>query len=158
MAKSYRHIKPICQDDLNGCWSASMAWWTKAVPTVSNYTDDEILVEYSHLRGKNGGLKFPDGFRQMLSDPKWGMAVSSFFSWDNTVMTIQEGLKKGPVMLGFWDRRVGGHHAVVVHDYQSSLRTGTKITFMDPNGGVHSSIDPTFIVAAGHSSIVGYLK
>jgi hypothetical protein len=135
-----------------------MAWWTQAVPRVENYTDEEILVEYSHLRGSNGGLTFPDGFRQMLSDLKWGMSVSSFFNWDNTINAVKVGLKKGPVVMGFWDKRVGGHHAVVVHDYISSMKTGTLMTFMDPNGGSHTKIDPSRVVVPGYSTILGYLK
>lgn len=156
--KTYKHIKAIAQDDRNGCWSASMAWWTKAVPTISNYTDDEIMVEYSHLRATNGGLTFPDGFRQMLSDPKWGMTVevttSSYFAFE----WIKTGLKKAPVMLGFWDSRVGGHHAVVVHDYSSHITTGSVVTYMDPNGGYHQTRPGLWSMGMGRSIIVGYLK
>jgi hypothetical protein len=158
MGKSYKHIKPIAQDDTNGCWSASMAWWTKAVSTVPNYTDDEILVEYSHLRGANGGLTFPTGFRQMLSDPKWGMTVEVTTSRYSAMESVKAGLKKAPVMLGFFDGRVGGHHAVVVHDYSSHITTGSIITVMDPNGGHHVTHHHIWSIGSCHAIIVGYLK
>jgi hypothetical protein len=165
MAKSYKHIKPICQETLNGCWSASMAWWTKAMPSIPNWSDDEIKVEYSHLRGANGGLTFPTGFKQMLSDPKWGMTVGIVTSSSKALDQIEAGLKKGPVMLGFWDLSVGGHHAVVVHDlYRFSLyddhRKGlknTNVTIMDPNGGVHEKRDFMWNWGQGKDIIVGGL-
>ena len=158
MAKSYKHIKPIAQVTLNGCWSASLAWWTKALPGIPNYTDSEIMVEYSHLRGANGGLTFPTGFRQMLADPRWGLTVDVTTSVFASLDIVREGLKKAPVMFGFWDKRVGGHHAVVVHDYVSTIKTGNVLTFMDPNGGIHTSIQANFVMQPGQAIIVGYKK
>lgn len=158
MGKSYKHIKPIAQDDKHGCWSASMAWWTKATPTVPNYTDDEIVVEYSHLRGPDGGLRFPEGFKQMLSDVKWGLTVETTESSFGAFDLISTGLKKAPVMMGFWDLRVGGYHAVVVHDYHSSMKEGNRLTFMDPNGGVHMTWKDVLTLARGHAIILGYKK
>lgn len=158
MAKSYRHIKPVAQTTLNGCWSASMAWWTKAVTSVPNFSDEEIMVEYSHLRGANGGLTFPTGFRQMLSDPKWGLTVNVTTSVFQAYDAIRTGLQKAPVMLGFFDQMVGGHHAVVVHDYRSDMKTGTQITIMDPNGGQHVTREFLWGLGSGQAIIVGYLK
>lgn len=156
--KTYKHIKAIAQDDRNGCWSASMAWWTKAVPTIENYTDDEVKVEFSHLMGEDGGLRFPEGFRQMLADPRWGMTVNVTTSTPEAKDSIKLGLEKAPVMLGFWDLMVGGHHAVVVHDYHSSMQSGIYMMMMDPNGGSHRKYDLMFGLGRGHSIIVGYLK
>jgi len=166
MAKSYKHVKPIAQDDLNGCWSASMAWWTKAVPSIPNWTDAQIMVEYSDLMAANGGLTFPTGFTQMLSDPKWGLTVNVSNSSSESLDLIEIGLKKGPVMLGFWDYTVGGHHAVVVHDlYRFSLyddhRNGVKetnMTIMNPNGGRHEQRELMWQWGYRQKIIVGYLK
>jgi hypothetical protein len=158
MGKSYAHFKPIAQDDKYGCWSASMAWWTKAVPTVDNYTDDEIKVEFGHLMGADGGLRFPEGFRQMLADPKWGLSVQeTMYSYD-AVNAIKTGLEKAPVMLGFWDFAVGGHHAVVVHDYHASMQKGNYLMMMDPNGGEHRRYNLLGGISRGHALIVGYKK
>jgi hypothetical protein len=158
MAKTYKHIKPIAQKTLNGCWSASMAWWTKAVSTIPNYTDAEIMVEYSHLRGSNGGLTFPTGFRQMLADPKWGMTVEVTTSAYTAMESVRAGLKKAPVMLGFFSNLVGGHHAVVVHAYSSHITTGNLVTIMDPNGGNHVTHQHLWGIGSGNSIIVGYIK
>lgn len=156
--KSYKHIKPIAQDDKHGCWSASMAWWTRAVPTIENYTDAEIMVEYEHLMGADKGLRFPEGFRQMLADPKWGLTVDVTMSSYDAVNAIKTGLEKAPVMLGFWDFSVGGQHAVVVHEYHSSMKEGSYLTMMDPDGGLHRRYNLLGGISRGHSIVVGYKK
>lgn len=152
MGRSYAHVKAICQDDLNGCWSASMAWWTRAMFSVENWTDDEIMVEYSHLTAANGGLKFPSGFRTMLEDSKWRMTVKSVAGPVETVKYVKAGLKKGPVMCGYWEPSVGGCHAVALYNLDKG-----KIWAMDPNGGKHICRDYYHIFGRlEYPAILGY--
>ena len=152
MGYRYAHIKPVAQDDLNGCWSASMSWWTKAMHTIENWTDDEIMVEYSHLTAANGGLRFPSGFRTMLEDSKWRMTVKSVAGPVETVKYVKAGLKKGPVMCGYWENAVGGYHAVALYN----LNKGT-IWAMDPNGGKHVARDYYHIFGSLQNPVIlGY--
>ena len=132
MVKSYRHVKAIAQDDRNGCWSASMAWWTRAMHSVANWTDDEIMVEFSDYMGKNGGLAFPSGFRKMLEDPRWRMTVKHVAGPVETVKYVKAGLEKGPIMCGYFENAVGGYHAVALYGLDNG-----SIWAMDPNGGKH---------------------
>jgi hypothetical protein len=134
MGRSYQHIPAIQQPDQTACWSTTMAWWSKAVPWIKNYEEIDILGMYHHLTGSDGGLKFPTGFKSMLEDVRWGLKVKAVKGPQDALTVLRKALVKGPVICGYFDRTVGGYHAVAVHSYEKDLGS---VWAMDPNGGKH---------------------
>lgn len=132
MAIKYWEIPAMTQPDQTSCWSTSMAWWTYAVKKVPNYREIDILGMYHHLTGSDGGLKFPNGFKSMLSDSLWGMTV------DDGLMFGKDYLDKinakSPVICGYWDSTVSGNHAVALHSFNKYQGT---VWAMDPRLGKH---------------------
>lgn len=158
MGSKYKKIPAIQQPDTTSCWSTSMEWWTKAVPSIKNYREIDILGMYHHLTGADGGLNFPSGFKLMLQDSRWKMNVTSVTGSLSTCDELEKGLKKGPVVCGYWDRRVGGYHAVVVYDYVSSMKVGNEVSYMDPNGARHATCEAFVLFGGGRENVLGSLK
>ncbi|MEQ1763350.1 MAG: hypothetical protein ABL984_09430 [Pyrinomonadaceae bacterium] len=134
MGKTFQHIPAIQQPDQTACWSTTMSWWSKAVPWIKNYEEIDILGMYHHLTGADGGIRFPTGFKTMLEDARWGLKVKSVKGPNEALSVLKKGLEKGPVVCGYFDRMVGGYHAVSLYNYEKKLGS---VWAMDPNGGTH---------------------
>lgn len=155
MGKSYHHIKAIQQPDRTACWSTTMSWWTKAVASVPNQREVDVMGMYQHLTGDDGGIKFPSGFKTMLEDTKWGMTIGQTSSWFFYSNEIPGFLKYGPIVCGYWDYEVGGYHAVALYNYNHKQMT---IWAMDPNGGKHINRELSHYYSIGmkHNGVFGY--
>lgn len=155
MAKNYWEVRPMKQPDQTACWSTSMAWWTHAVSKVPNLREIDIIGLFNHLTGSDGGLRFPNGFKQMLQDSTWGMTVEEFRGMKSK-KDWQKACAKSPVMCGYWDTGVGGYHAVALHSYNIHSE---KVFAMDPNLGTHIRRDLSYYTSNVTSTkvILGYL-
>lgn len=154
MGTSYKHIKAMQQPDTTSCWSTTMSWWTHAIPTIKNYSELEILDMYNNLTGSDGGLHLW-GFEMMLKDTIWGMTVRTIKDMTTIGATVKEGMKKGPVVCGYFDPSVGGRHAVALYDAD---KNGPNIWAMDPNGGQHvkRTMSYFFERCFGNPVVIGY--
>lgn len=153
MSKSYHYVPAMQQPDRTSCWSTTMSWWTKAIPAVKNHSEIEILGMYHHLTGDDGGLKFPDGFKTMLEDPKWGMTTDRISAIPMNRELCEKAFKKGPIVCGYWDINVNGYHAIALYNYKDF-----EIWAMDPNGGSHvkRGMDYYVLGSLKHKGIFGY--
>ncbi len=153
MGKSFAHIKAMAQPDQTACWSTSMAWWTRAVCRVKDYSELDILGMFSHLAGSDGGLKFTDGYKRMLSDPLWGMTVEDVSMGVQMRDLANTVFKASPVMCGYWETAVGGYHSVALYNY----KVFDGVWAMDPNGGVHVFRSFDYYFTPHRPTVFGYI-
>ena len=138
MGKHYRNIKAVKQEDNTSCWAACLEWWLKAVVNRPKKEQWEIIADYSqYWETTPDGTISRLGLCKLVYDARWRMKVQYQLPWNMREETLLEHLSRGPVYIGYYDKKVNGKHVNVIYD---SYRNGgvLKLRAMEPNKGKHS--------------------
>ncbi len=136
MAKDYTTIAAIQQFDPTACWAASLEWWAKAIGNRAVITQLNLLPLYlAHWDSRDPDTN-PDygtvsraGLIAIISDSRWRMDCFPISGSACTCVYLNQKMRHGPCLLGYWDTGVGGNHVVVAYGASE-----THVAVMDPNG------------------------
>jgi len=70
------------------------------------------------------------GLLAVINDPRWGMTAEAIPGRTLTCDYLNARLRRGPVILGYYEPAVGGKHVVVAYGASS-----THVAVMNPDGG-----------------------
>ena len=137
MAKDYLSIAPVTQFDPTSCWAAALEWWARAIGgrTVVRQLDLlNLYVRYWDSRdpdnNPNYGTISRDGLISVIGDSRWGMTASPMAGGEFTTSLLNQKMRLGPVILGYYEPSVGGNHVVVAYG-----ASDTYVAAMNPDGG-----------------------
>jgi hypothetical protein len=137
MGKDYLSIAPVQQFDPTACWAAALQWWARAIggrTVVPQLNLLSIYVRYWDSSGDpdtngNYGTISRSGLISVIDDPRWGMSASPMAGGHLTTALLNQKMRLGPVILGYYEPEVGGNHVVVA--YGASER---HVAVMNPDG------------------------
>lgn len=130
-------MKAVKQEDKTSCWAACLEWWLKAVPNRPSQEQWEIIADYSqYWETTPGGTISKLGMCKLVYDARWRMQVQYQVAFNMREETLLEHLARGPVYIGYYEKKVNGNHVNVIYD---SYKSGgiLKLRVMEPNGGKH---------------------
>jgi hypothetical protein len=137
MAKDYLSIAPVTQFDPTSCWAAALEWWARAIGgrTVVRQMDLlNIYVRYWDSRdpdnNPNYGTISREGLMSVINDSRWGMEASAMPGRQLTTELLNQKMRLGPVILGYYEPTVSGNHVVVAYG-----ASATYVAAMNPDGG-----------------------
>lgn len=137
MAKDYLSIAPVQQFDPTSCWAAALQWWARAIGgrvVVRQLDLLNIYVRYWDSRdpdtNPNYGTIARAGLISVIEDSRWGMAASAMPGGELTTTLLNQKMRLGPVILGYYDPAVSGNHVVVAYG-----ASATHVAVMNPDGG-----------------------
>jgi hypothetical protein len=137
MAKDYLSIAPVQQFDPTSCWAAALQWWARAIGgrvVVRQLDLLNIYVRYWDSSGDpdtnpNYGTISRAGLISVINDSRWGMSASAIAGGDFTTVLLNQKMRLGPVILGYYEPAVGGNHVVVAYGASE-----THVAVMNPDG------------------------
>ncbi len=139
MAKNYRNIKAVKQEDKTSCWAACLEWWLKAVESRPKLEQWEIIEEYSeYWESTSDGTISKLGLCKLVYDARWRMQVQYQLALNIREETLLEHLARGPVYFGYYEKKVNGNHVNVIYDYFEK-KGNLQLKLMEPNGGKHKT-------------------
>jgi hypothetical protein len=124
----YKNTKPILQQKQNDCWAASLAWWLTAMKmanAIGRYQIYNDTIFKSYYRDDcaptdpNYGKLSKEELIKVLSDSRWGLSVLEMPYFTGTDVT--GFLKKGPVIVGYYDIGRQTYHVNVICGYDAEL-------------------------------------
>ena len=137
MATDYLRIAPVAQFDPTSCWAAALEWWARAIGgrTVVRQVDLlNIYVRYWDSsdpdNNPNYGTISREGLIAVINDPRWGMTASAMPGSQLTTVLLNQKMRQGPVILGYYEPAVNGKHVVVAYG-----ASATHVAAMNPDGG-----------------------
>ena len=138
MAKDYLAIAPVAQFDPTSCWAAALEWWARAIGgrvVVRQIDLLNIYVRYWDSTGDpdtnpNYGTISREGLIAVINDGRWGMSASAIAGGDLTTALLNQKMRFGPVILGYYEPSVSGNHVVVAYGASE-----THVAAMNPDGG-----------------------
>ena len=137
MAKDYLSIAPVQQFDPTACWAAALQWWARAIGgrTVVRQLDLlNLYLQYWDSRdpdnNPNYGTISRAGLISVLGDSRWGMAPEAMPGAQLTTTLLNQRMRLGPVILGYYEPAVSGNHVVVAYG-----ASATHVAAMNPDGG-----------------------
>jgi hypothetical protein len=137
MAKNYLQIRPVQQFDPTACWAASLEWWARAIGGRPVIRQIELLNLYLRYwdssnpdTNPNYGTISRDGLIAVLNDTRWGMSAEAMPGVRLTTTLINQKMRRGPVIVGYYEPAVQGNHVVVAYG-----ASNTHIAAMNPDGG-----------------------
>ena len=137
MATDYHTIAPVAQFDPTSCWAASLEWWARAIGgrTVVRQLDLlNLYVQYWDSsdpdNNPNYGTISRDGLISVINDSRWGMTASPIRGSEFTTVLLNQKMRLGPVILGYYEPAVSGNHVVVAYG-----ASDTYVAAMNPDGG-----------------------
>jgi hypothetical protein len=138
MAKDYLSIAPVQQFDPTSCWAAALQWWARAIGgrvVVRQLDLLNLYVRYWDSSGDpdtnpNYGTISRAGLISVIEDSRWGMTASAMPGGDLTTVLLNQKMRLGPVILGYYEPSVGGNHVVVAYGASE-----TYVAAMNPDGG-----------------------
>jgi hypothetical protein len=141
MAKDYLSIAPIQQFDPTACWAAALQWWARAAGGRTVITQLNLLNLYLRYWDSSGdpdtnpnyGTISRAGLISVINDPRWGMSASAMAGGELTTVLLNQKMRLGPVILGYYEPAVGGNHVVVAYG-----ASATHVAVMNPDGGQFS--------------------
>ena len=137
MAKDYLSIAPVEQLDPTSCWAAALQWWARAIGgrvVVRQVDLLNIYVRYWDSRdpdnNPNYGTISRAGLISVIGDSRWGMTASAMPGGELTTGLLNQKMRLGPVILGYYEPAVSGNHVVVAYG-----ASATHVAAMNPDGG-----------------------
>jgi hypothetical protein len=137
MAKDYLSIAPVQQFDPTACWAAALQWWARAIGgrvVVRQLDLLSLYVRYWDSAGDpdtnpNYGTISRAGLISVIQDSRWSMTASAMAGGDLTTRLLNQKMRFGPVILGYYEPAVSGNHVVVVYGASE-----THVAAMNPDG------------------------
>jgi hypothetical protein len=137
MATDYLSIAPVQQFDPTSCWAAALQWWARAIGgrTVIRQLDLlNIYLRYWDSSGDpdtnpNYGTISRAGLISVIGDSRWAMTASAMPGGELTTSLLNQKMRFGPVILGYYEPAVSGNHVVVVYGASE-----TYAAAMNPDG------------------------
>ena len=137
MAKDYLSIALVQQFDPTACWAAALQWWARAIGgrTVVRQIDLlNIYLQYWDSTGDpdtnpNYGTISRSGLISVIGDSRWGMTALAMAGGELTTVLLNQKMRLGPVILGYYEPSVRGNHVVVVYGASE-----TYVAAMNPDG------------------------
>lgn len=142
MSKNYHNIKAVRQIDETTCWAASLEWWLKAVVNRGEMTQEDALQKYhAFWKDEVDGVISKKGMFALVSDPLWQMSVQWCQAFQFTPAVLAEHLARGPIYVGYYEKKVKGNHVNVIYKAVDSYEKGDtmRIGVMEPSGGKHKT-------------------
>ena len=138
MGKDYLHITPVAQFDPTACWAASLEWWARAIGgrTIVRQLDlINIYLRYWDSSGDpdtnpNYGTISRAGLIAVINDARWSMTSSAMAGSQLTTSLLNQKMRYGPVLIGYYEPAVSGNHVVVAYG-----ASDTHVAVMNPDGG-----------------------
>jgi len=137
MSKDYLRIAPVAQFDPTSCWAAALEWWARAIggrAVVRQLDLLNIYVRYWDSRdpdnNPNYGTISRTGLISVLNDTRWGMVASPMPGAQLTTVLLNQKMRLGPVIIGYYEPEVQGNHVVVAYG-----ASATYVAAMNPDGG-----------------------
>ena len=137
MAKDYLSIAPVQQFDPTSCWAAALQWWARAIGgrvVVRQLDLLNIYVRYwdssNPDTNPNYGTISRPGLISVMQDSRWGMAASPMPGGELTTALLNQKMRLGPVIMGYYEPAVSGNHVVVAYG-----ASATHVAVMNPDGG-----------------------
>jgi hypothetical protein len=137
MATDYLSIAPVAQFDPTSCWAAALEWWARAIGgrTVVRQLDLlNIYVRYWDSsdpdNNPNYGTISREGLISVINDSRWGMTATAMPGTQFTTVLLNQKMRLGPVILGYYEPAVSGNHVVVAYGASE-----THVAAMNPDGG-----------------------
>ena len=137
MAKDYLSISPVEQLDPTSCWAAALQWWARAIGGRVVERQVDLLKIYLRYWDSNNPDTNPNygtisraGLISVIEDSRWGMAASAMPGGELTTVLLNQKMRLGPVILGYYDPAVSGNHVVVAYG-----ASATHVAVMNPDGG-----------------------
>jgi hypothetical protein len=137
MAKDYLRIAPVTQFDPTSCWAAALEWWARAIggrAVVRQLDLLNIYVRYWDSRdpdnNPNYGTISREGLISVINDSRWSMAASAMPGARLTTEVLNQKMRLGPVILGYYEPAVSGNHVVVAYG-----ASATHVAVMNQDGG-----------------------
>ena len=130
-------VTPEGQMDSNACWAASLAWWTRAVPTVLTRTQTDLIVAGAKKVNFDGTLSS----QVILSFLASNSALrAELIKPDRLIPYLAAG--RLPMIIGFASGPLGGH-VNVIHKYEADKGTVTVMEpwFPDPVGNADYTME-----------------
>jgi hypothetical protein len=136
VAKDYLSIAPIQQFDPTSCWAAALQWWASAVGGRTVVRQLDLLSMYVRFwdsrdpdNNPNYGTISRAGLISVIGDSRWGMTASAMAGGEFTTSLLNQKMRLGPVILGYYEPAVGGNHVVVAYG-----ASNTHVAAMNPDG------------------------
>ena len=137
MGKDYRNIKAVKQIDSTTCWAAGLVWWLKAARERSDFTQEDLLQEYLvYWKDTADGTITKHGMSNLVYDSRWRMSVQWLLAFQFSVTYLNEHLARGPIYVGYYEKKVKGNHVNVIYEAIGS-GDSPRVRVMEPNGGKH---------------------
>ena len=152
----YRNIPPIQQFDSTSCWAASFAWWTSAMPTQANITQDQMLTRFSNLWNTDesspdyGTVSF-QSLQILIGQSRWHMRRITRGGGAVSLADFGQYTTHGPCILGYNQPSVGNHVVVAFEAHSNPNR----ISVMDPNGARFRDLTLAVLSQSGRV-LIGY--
>lgn len=118
-------VPPVSQFGDMTCWAASMEWWSQMTCRTPMSQDDLLLRYIKHF---DDGLS-ETGLKRLMNDPIWKMKREVTSTSKANIETFVKALENGPIILGYYEKNVGGKHVISVYD-------------LDQNSGELYAMDP----------------
>ena len=138
MAKDYLRIAPVNQFDPTACWAAALEWWARAIGGRTVVTQLNLLTLYLRYwdstnpdTNPNYGTISRAGLISVINDSRWGMTASAMSGGGLTTALLNQKMRLGPVLIGYYEPAVSGNHVVVAYG-----ASDTHVAVMNPDGGV----------------------
>lgn len=143
MSKNYLGIAPVQQFDPTACWAAALQWWARAIGGRTVITQLNLLNLYVRYWDSSGdpdtnpnyGTISRAGLLSVIDDPRWGMSSSAIAGGDLTTVLLNQKMRLGPVILGYYEPAVGGNHVVVAYG-----ASDTHVAVMNPDGALFTGL------------------
>jgi hypothetical protein len=164
MEKDYSTIPAIMQFDPMACWAACMEWWLQYMsptrPITTQYDLAKELKDYTYLPEDNddenfGGLT-REGMLVLIGKTRFKMKAKEMAGISLSSYYLNKKLKKGPVLISFYDIEAGGYHANVIVDASSDGRGNQSVAAMEPRNRMFTG-RPIIHYQQAHI-IMGYAK
>ena len=138
MARSYKHIPAVKQQDEFACWAACMKWWQKAVKSI-NKSQQSFLDRYVSFTNDDGTMSI-DGMRKFIRQE--GLNIDEQTQMDFTIAELKAHLAHSPLFVAFVESD-GKLHVNVIHELVSELSGTTErysqVRVMEPQAFVGKS-------------------
>lgn len=152
---NYHNLRAVRQIDETTCWAASLEWWLKAVGGRGEFTQEDLLQKYhAYWKDEPDGVISKKGMFALVGDPLWRMSVQWCQGFQFTPAVLEEHLARGPVYVGYYEKKVSGNHVNVIYKALDSFAKGNtmRISVMEPSRGRHKTRHLNYY--QGHGEII----
>jgi hypothetical protein len=134
---NYLGIAPVAQFDATSCWAAALEWWARAIGGRVVVRQLDLLNVYLRYwdssnpdTNPNYGTISRSGLISVIGDTRWAMTPSAMPGGRLTTTLLNQHMRLGPVILGYYEPSVSGNHVVVAYG-----ASATHVAVMNPDGG-----------------------